>query len=255
MARKKGEALDDTLALETSPEQLSSEKKELEERSAAYWTTLAPNVADYNGMAAKLFAPGSGQLIKGILWCGDVTVERLKLGNEVRKKRIDPRSNKENGFDQESNFYLFCRVKKVSKTTQKVAAGVLSGVLKVSGFFTSSVVNSKVGKKFFRLLPGEILLASLDGFCEVCDAVEVAGINVMSTSSTVTTELVSHRYGEQAGKAANDGLDAAGHAIGTAWTVFKIRKALNPKSAFKSSTIAKSAAKAAPEEVRTKKSK
>ncbi|KAM1587771.1 hypothetical protein ACFX10_026880 [Malus domestica] len=225
MARKKGEALDDTLALETSPEQLSSEKKELEERSAAYWTTLAPNVADYNGMAAKLIAPGSGQLIKGILWCGDVTVERLKLGNEV------------------------------SKTTQKVAAGVLSGVLKVSGFFTSSVVNSKVGKKFFRLLPGEILLASLDGFCEVCDAVEVAGKNVMSTSSTVTTELVSHRYGEQAGKAANDGLDAAGHAIGTAWTVFKIRKALNPKSAFKSSTIAKSAAKAAPEEVRTKKSK
>lgn len=28
---------------------------------------------------------------------------------------------------------------------------------------------------------------------KVCDAVEVAGKNVMSTSSTVTTELVSHR--------------------------------------------------------------
>lgn len=53
----------------------------------------------------------------------------------------------------------------MSKTTQKVATGVLSGVLKVSGYFTSSVVNSKVGKKFFRLLPGEILLAGLDGFC------------------------------------------------------------------------------------------
>ncbi|TQD73199.1 hypothetical protein C1H46_041287 [Malus baccata] len=249
MARKKGEALDDTLALETSPEELSSEKKELEERSAAYWTTLAPNVADYNGMAAKLIAAGSGQLIKGILWCGDVTVERLKLGNEVMKKRMDPRSNKE---VSPQTMRRIKRVKKVSKTTQKVAAGVLSGVLKVSGFFTNSVVNSKVGKKFFRLLPGEILLASLDGF--LCDAVEVAGKNVMSTSSTVTTELVFHGYGEQAGKAANDGLDAAGHAIGTAWTVFKIRKALNPKSAFKSSTLAKSAAKAAAEEVRTKKS-
>ncbi|XP_068345112.1 protein EARLY-RESPONSIVE TO DEHYDRATION 7, chloroplastic-like [Pyrus communis] len=252
-AKRKGEALDDTLALETSPEELSSEKKkELEERSAAYWTTLAPNVEDYNGMAAKLIAASSGQLIKGILWCGDVTVERLKLGNEVMKKRMDPRSNKE---VSPQTMRRIKRVKKVSKTTQKVAAGVLSGVLKVSGFFTSSVVNSKVGKKFFRLLPGEILLASLDRFCKVCDAVEVAGKNVMSTSSTVTTELVSHRYGEQAGKAANDGLDAAGHAIGTAWTVFKIRKALNPKSAFKSSTLAKSAAKAAAEEVRTKKSK
>ncbi|KAB2618185.1 hypothetical protein D8674_014054 [Pyrus ussuriensis x Pyrus communis] len=252
-AKKKGEALDDTLALETSPEELSSEKKkELEERSAAYWTTLAPNVEDYNGRAAKLIAAGSGQLIKGILWCGDVTVERLKLGNEVMKKRMDPRSNKE---VSPQTMRRIKRVKKVSKTTHKVAAGVLSGVLNVSGCLTSSVVNSKLGKKFFRLLPGEILLASLDGFCKVCDAVEVAGKNVMSTSSTVTTDLVSHRYGEQAGKAANDGLDAAGHAVGTAWTAFKIRKALNPKSAFKSTILAKSAAKAAAEEERTKKSK
>jgi spartin len=36
--------------------------------------------------------------------------------------------------------------------------------VKVSGFFTSSVVNSKAGKKFFSLLPGEVVLASLDGF-------------------------------------------------------------------------------------------
>lgn len=48
--------------------------------------------------------------------------------------------------------------------TEKVATGVLSGVVKVSGFFTSAVANSKVGKKFFGLLPGEIVLASLDGF-------------------------------------------------------------------------------------------
>lgn len=48
--------------------------------------------------------------------------------------------------------------------TKKVAGGVLSGVLKVSGLFTSSVANSKYGKKFFNLLPGEIILASLDGF-------------------------------------------------------------------------------------------
>lgn len=48
--------------------------------------------------------------------------------------------------------------------SEKVATGVLSGVVKVSGFFTSSIVNSKVGKKFFSLMPGEIVLASLDGF-------------------------------------------------------------------------------------------
>lgn len=48
--------------------------------------------------------------------------------------------------------------------TEKVATGVLSGVVKVSGFFTGSVANSRVGKKFFGFLPGEMVLASLDGF-------------------------------------------------------------------------------------------
>lgn len=56
------------------------------------------------------------------------------------------------------------RVKQMTKMSEKVATGLLSGVVKVSGFFTSSVVNSAVGKKFFSLLPGEIILASLDGF-------------------------------------------------------------------------------------------
>ena len=56
------------------------------------------------------------------------------------------------------------RVKKMTKMTESVANGVLSGVIKVSGFFTSSVANTKVGKKFFSLLPGEIVLATLDGF-------------------------------------------------------------------------------------------
>lgn len=92
-AKKKGEALDGSLAMEISPADLNTmkEKKELmEEMCAAYWTTLAPNVEDYNGTAAKLIAAGSGQLVKGILWCGDVTVERLKWGNEFMKKRMGP---------------------------------------------------------------------------------------------------------------------------------------------------------------------
>lgn len=63
-----------------------------------------------------------------------------------------------------SVFGDFCRVKRVTKLTEKVALGVLSGTVKVSGFFTSSVANSKLGKKLFGLLPGQIVLASLDGF-------------------------------------------------------------------------------------------
>ncbi|KAL6959922.1 Protein EARLY-RESPONSIVE TO DEHYDRATION 7, chloroplastic [Sarracenia purpurea var. burkii] len=247
----KSDLLDGTVTKEISPADLKSEKKVLiEERCAAYWTTLAPNVEDYSGTAAKLIAAGSGQLIKGILWCGDVTIDRLKWGNEVWKKRIKPSSSSE---ISPQTLKKIKRVKRVTKMTEKVATGVLTGVVKVSGFFTSSVANSKVGKKFFSLLPGEIVLASLDGFSKVCDAVEVAGKEVMSTSATVTTGLVSHKYGEEAAKATSEGLDAAGHAVGTAWTVFKIRKAINPKSVITPSTLAKSAAKAAASEMKAKK--
>ncbi|XP_059623466.1 protein EARLY-RESPONSIVE TO DEHYDRATION 7, chloroplastic-like isoform X1 [Cornus florida] len=251
--KEKSEVLDGTVARELSPADLKSEEKKelMEERCAAYWTTLAPNVEEYSGTAAKMIAAGSGQLIKGILWCGDVTIERLKWGNEVLKKRMKPGEKSEVSPD---TLKRIKRVKRVTKMTEKVATGVLSGVVKVSGFFTGKVANSKLGKKFFGLLPGEIVLASLDGFSKVCDAVEVAGKNVMSTSSTVTTGLVSHRYGEDAAKATNEGLGAAGHAVGTAWTVFKIRKALNPKSVLKPTTLAKSAAKKTAAEMKAAKS-
>ncbi|EOX90814.1 Senescence/dehydration-associated protein-related isoform 3 [Theobroma cacao] len=255
---KKGEEVLDgavAAAKEMSPADLKSETKKevMEEKCAAYWTTLAPNVEDYSGRAAKVIAAGSGHLIKGILWCGDVTMDRLNKGNEVLKKRMSPAEK--NAEISPETLKRIKRVKRVTKMTQKAANGVLSGVVKVSGFVTSSVANSKVGKKFFSLLPGEIVLASLDGFNRICDAVEVAGKNVMSTSSTVTTELVNHKYGEKAAEATNEGLGAAGHAVGTAWAAFKLRRALNPKSVLKPSSLAKSAAKAAAAELKGKSSK
>ncbi|KVH96028.1 protein EARLY-RESPONSIVE TO DEHYDRATION 7, chloroplastic-like [Cynara cardunculus var. scolymus] len=210
-----------------------------EAKAAAYWTTLAPNVEDYSGSVARMIASGSGQLIKGILWCGDVTVDRLKWGNEFLKKRTKSGSKSEVSPEALKRMK---RAKRLTKMSEGVATGILSGVVKVSGFITGSIVNSKPGKKFFNLLPGEIILASLDGFNKVCDAVEVAGRNVLSTTSTVTTDFVSHKHGEDAAKVTNEGLGAAGHAVGTAWAVFKIRKALNPKSAIKPTTLVKAAA-------------
>ncbi|PIN19166.1 hypothetical protein CDL12_08165 [Handroanthus impetiginosus] len=229
------------VAKEVSPEEMERKKEEVEKSAAAYWTTLAPNVEDYSGSVARMIAAGSGQVVRGILWCGDVTVDRLKWGNEFLKKRMGKGSTSD---VSPQALRRMKRVKALTKMSEKVATGILSGVVKVSGFFTSSVANSKVGQKFFSLLPGEIVLASLDGFNKVFDAVEVAGMNVMSTTSVVTTGLVSQRYGQQAAKATHDGLGAAGHAIGTAWAVFKIRKALNPKSVLKPTTLVKAAAEA-----------
>lgn len=226
---------------DVSPEEMEKKKEDMERSSAAYWTTLAPNVEDYSSSIARMIAAGSGQLVKGILWCGDVTVDRLKWGNDVLMKRMGKGSNSEISPEAMSRMR---RVKKMTKMSEKVASGILSGVVKVSGFFTSSIANSKAGQRFFSLLPGEIVLASLDGFNKVCDAVEVAGKNVMSTTSVVTTGLVQQRHGDQAAQMTREGFDAAGHAFGTAWAVFKIRKALSPKGAIKPTTIAKAAAQA-----------
>jgi len=59
---------------------------------------------------------------------------------------------------------------------------------------------------------------------------------------------VTCRYGAKTAQATNEGLSAAGHAFGTAWTVFKIRQALNPKSAMKPSSLAKTVVKTAAKE-------
>uniref|UniRef100_A0ACD5ZE55 Uncharacterized protein n=1 Tax=Avena sativa TaxID=4498 RepID=A0ACD5ZE55_AVESA len=223
-----------------------------EVEAAAYWTAVAPNVEEYGGSVAKAIASGAEHLAKGILWCGVMTVDRLHWGNEVLRKRIQP-GEAEAEVTPEM-LKRIKRAKKVTKMSEKVATGILSGVVKVSSYVTSSLANSKAGKKFFSLLPGEIVLASLEGFGKICDAVEVAGKDVLSTSSTVTTGLVSHKYGEKAAAATNEGMDAAGHAIGTAWAVFKIRQAINPKSVLKPTSLAKSTIKARAADLRSSKS-
>lgn len=91
-----GRVLDGAVARETTAEEMRSEEEKRErmsESSAAYWTTLAPNVEDYGGKVAKMIAAGSGQLIRGILWCGDVTVDRLKWGDDFLRKRVGAASS------------------------------------------------------------------------------------------------------------------------------------------------------------------
>ncbi|KAF3522680.1 hypothetical protein F2Q69_00051668 [Brassica cretica] len=142
-AKEKGEeVLGNSMAAATSAEELKGERKDIVEgQCAAYWTTLAPNIEDYSSKIAKMITSGLSRAEKE----KDVSPETLRRIKRV--KRV---------------------TQMTEKMTEKVATGVLSSVVKVSGFITGSVANSKAGKKFFGLLPGEIILASLDGFrCNV----------------------------------------------------------------------------------------
>ncbi|KAL5219693.1 hypothetical protein ABZP36_020377 [Zizania latifolia] len=240
-AREKSEVMDTRVVTEITPEEAVGDKKEVvEEQAAAFWTTIAPNVDDYSSSVARLIAQGSGQLVRGIIWCGDITAEGLRCGEAVVKKSVGPSGKP--AQVKPSSIRRMKRARRVTKMSNRVANSILSGVLKVSGFVTSTVLNSKPAQKFFKLMPGEVILASLDGFGKVWDAVEVSGKNVMRTSSVVTTSVVTHRYGDQAGEITQDYLHATGNALGVAWAVFKIRKALDPKGNLKKSSIVSTAA-------------
>lgn len=92
------------------------------------------------------------------------------------------------------------------------------------------------------MVPGQVLLASLDAVNKVLDAAEVAEKQALSATFAATTRMVSERFGENAGEATEDVLATAGHCAGTAWNVLKIRKAINPASSV-SSGVLKSAIK------------
>ncbi|KAI8017626.1 hypothetical protein LOK49_LG04G02670 [Camellia lanceoleosa] len=104
------------------------------------------------------------------------------------------------------------------------------------------VVQSQVGKAFLAMVPGQVLLASLDAVNKVLDAAEVAKKQALSATSTATTRMVSKRFAENARDATKDVLATAGHYAGTAWNVLKIVKAINPASSM-SSGVLKSAIK------------
>ncbi|CAH2049689.1 unnamed protein product [Thlaspi arvense] len=89
-------------------------------------------------------------------------------------------------------------------------------------------VRSQAGQAFLAMVPGEVLLASLDAVNRVLDAAEAAEKQALLATSAAATRMVSERYGESAGEATGDVLASAGHSANTAWNVFKIRKALTP---------------------------
>lgn len=217
----------------------------LEQGSEEYWTLLAPNVEDYSDSIARAIAVGSGHVIKGIFWCSEATIAYLEKGHVFMKGRVKPKDTSTKMSP--SAMRRIRRVRKISAMSEQVASSVLSGVLKAAAFVTKPLVTSKAGQKLLSLLPGQIALASLDAFGKIFDAVEVAGKNVLTTTSVVTTGLVSQRYGNEAAEFTQEGLQSAGGFLTTAWTVSKLRKVFYP-----SSFLAKSAVKVAGEELKSR---
>ncbi|KAL4328661.1 hypothetical protein HN51_035753 [Arachis hypogaea] len=201
------------------------------------WREFAPRVDDYNHFLAKAIAGGTGQIVKGIFICSNAYTNKVQKGGEtILNSHADERNGvvareKTAAASKKSKINKnLKRVRKLSKMTEKLSKSLLNGVGIVSGSVITPVLKSKTGKKFLKMLPGEVLLASLDALNKVLDAAEAAEKQTFSATSKAASGMVSKRFGEDAGEATEHVLATAGHAANAAWNVFKIRKAINPAS-------------------------
>ncbi|KAL8037676.1 hypothetical protein ABFS82_11G053800 [Erythranthe guttata] len=222
------------------------------------WKEFAPVVDDYNSVLAKAIAGGTGQIVKGIFKCSNAYTNQVQKGGETILIRASDQKNwapskQSNSMNNNNNNNAankkkgainktLKRVRKLSKMTEKMSKAMLDVVGVATGSVVGPAVRSQAGKTFLSMVPGEVLLASLDSVNKIIDAAEAAEKQAMSATSGAVTKMVSNRFGESAGEATEDALASAGHCAGTAWNVFKIRKAINPASSVVSSRALTNAA-------------
>ncbi|GLJ25911.1 hypothetical protein SUGI_0496720 [Cryptomeria japonica] len=194
--------------------------------SEAYWTSLAPNVEEYNTVLAKAIAGGSGQIIKGIFVISDGYSSQVRRGGELLRSRSKagekPSAQKKKSSEISPRVKKnIRRVRKLSKMTENLSSIVVDGVSVTPLDAMDS--HTKSSRNCFKVLPaGDVVLASLDSYNKVLEATHVAGKDAAKTTSEVTTGVIAERYGEDAGEVAEDTLAITGHAIGTAVNVAKV---------------------------------
>ncbi|KAG9449091.1 hypothetical protein H6P81_009056 [Aristolochia fimbriata] len=211
--------------------------------AALYWKEFAPRVEDYNGVLAKAIAAGTGAVIRGIFECSSAYSSQVQKGGELIRAQLGSAIGKDSKCgvpDQkarsgikEGNDELkmgLRRARNISKMTEKISRTMLEGITLASGSMVEPLVQSQAGKRFLTSTSGEVLLATLEAVNKVLDALESAEKEAFSATSTAVTGVVSQRYGECTGEMTDNALATAGHAAGTMWNIFKIRKAFNPTS-------------------------
>ncbi|XP_074556799.1 protein EARLY-RESPONSIVE TO DEHYDRATION 7, chloroplastic-like [Curcuma longa] len=212
--------------------------------SAVDWREYSPRIGDYNGALARAIAGGTGQLVKGIFMCSNAYARQVENGASLLQSQASSnnpsasakRATKEGEKEGEINKTLR-RVRKLSEMTEKMSGSLLNGILRFTSLMTAPLARTRASKSLMGVYPGEALIASLDAVNSVLDAIEAAERNTIAATSVAVSGVVSKRFGESAGQATEDAFATADHAVGTAWNLFKIRKAIDPSTSVKSSLL------------------
>ncbi|XP_065848573.1 senescence/dehydration-associated protein At4g35985, chloroplastic-like isoform X2 [Euphorbia lathyris] len=137
------------------------------------WKEFAPKVEDYNNVLAKAIAGGTGQVVKGIFMCSNAYTNQVHKGGEMILSRATDEKNGRTSMEKTRNRNTGAsknnkvnkslkRVRRLSNMTEKLSKTMLNGVGIASGSVMAPLVKSQAGKKFLSMVPGEVLLASLD---------------------------------------------------------------------------------------------
>ncbi|CAI0543551.1 unnamed protein product [Linum tenue] len=219
-------------------------------KSGLEWTEFAPRVEDYNSVLARAIAGGTGQIVRGMFRVSNAYTNQVHKGGEMiltsaaaeggrdagRNRNHSGRSSSGVAKKTKLNKSLK-RVRKLSRMTEKLSKAMLDGVGIATGSVMKPLVKSKTGKQFLSMVPGEVLLASLDAVNKILDAAEAAEKQALAATTATTTRVVSQRYGEGAAETTGDVLATAGHATNTAWNVVKFRRAVNPAKSGASTAV------------------
>ncbi|XP_006853695.2 senescence/dehydration-associated protein At4g35985, chloroplastic [Amborella trichopoda] len=201
------------------------------EREEMFWGGVREGVGEYNGVVLRAMEGGSGEVVDGVFKCTEAYCNEIRKGGHFFRERGKERREVSGGRKNTTRARRSIkRARKLSKMTEKMSLALLNGVELATGSIAGPLIRSAAGKKLTRSVPGEVLLGSLDAVNTVMDSVETAGRKALSSTSRTTSRLVANRFGEDAGEVTGDIMATAGHCMGTAWNVFKIRKAINPAS-------------------------
>eukprot|EP00253_Pinus_taeda_P003339 PITA_03339 len=177
----------------------------------------------YSSRLAKAIAAGTGQLVKGLYFCSGAYTSQVQKGGKLLKNCME--TNVTKGSEINPRFAKNIeRVKRLSKATENISESALKSIHDL----TTAVVRISAGQKFFKTLPGEMLLVSWESFNQIMDAMEEAGKDALISTSTVATDIVKHRFGEEVGEVARDTFAVAGHTMATARNIVKLRNVINP---------------------------
>ncbi|KAL8129667.1 hypothetical protein V2J09_018822 [Rumex salicifolius] len=197
------------------------------------WKEFAPRIEDYNGVLARAIAGGTAKddkMQRGGYGYGITKTSKSSQNKGVIAGLRGPKKTPQLDMNLR-------RVRKLSEATENMSKTMLDGLGLASASLWGPLVQSRAGQAFFSMMPGEVLLASLDAIDRILNAAEAAEKQSMKVTSGAAVRAMEDRFGEGAGEATGEVLATAGHVAGTAWNVYKIRKAFTPTTSATSGVV------------------